>query len=90
MVALGGIDHLKYVIFDSHVCNHKPSLYMQSNQKSPNLKNKKNSFANEQDECHVFQDSICFFLSYSEKNIPGNSLWPFWDGENVALLNGCW
>ncbi len=67
MVALGGIDHLKYVIFDSHVCNHKPSLYMQSNQKSPNLKNKKNSFANEQDECHVFQDSICFFCLIQKK-----------------------
>ena len=41
-----------------------------------------------------FFESINFFLInislWNETSHPGNSLWPFWDGENVTLsLKGC-
>ena len=29
--------------------------------------------------------------SFQKKGcVPGDSKWPFWDGENVTLLRGCW
>ena len=31
-----------------------------------------------------------FFRLYTTYILPGNSLWPFRDGENVTLFNGCW